>query len=409
MDDRPRNLRTMLAEAKDLSELMVDLAYGAVFFDDVDMAEEVVELEDDMNELAQDMRRICILAVRQPREAEGMSSVLRVVTAIERIGNDAVSIARIVTHKVGIPPQLLADLAEADEISHRVTVVAGSAMHNQTLATLQLPVATGTRVMAIKRNQIWITDIGGATVVGADDVLLVRGGPDGIAPVRSMAGAPVWEPAVSEDVWLSDLDRSVDVLVEMKDLSETAVGLAYSAMVMNDLRLAAEVRQLGARLNEMNDKLELWVLRAAKENIDPSPLRGLLQLAHAATDIAAEACEMVWIVEQGDEVHPILQIALGESDEVVMEIEVTANSRACNATLGDLRLNLEPGFIVLAIRRTGRYIYRPTGATMLVDGDVVIASGPEEGRAHLAKIFGWRMIDSDEPGIFELELEVELS
>ena len=33
MDDRPRNLRTMLAEAKDLSELMVDLAYGAVFFE----------------------------------------------------------------------------------------------------------------------------------------------------------------------------------------------------------------------------------------------------------------------------------------------------------------------------------------------------------------------------------------
>ena len=31
MDDKPRNLRAMLAEAKDLSELMVDLAYAALF------------------------------------------------------------------------------------------------------------------------------------------------------------------------------------------------------------------------------------------------------------------------------------------------------------------------------------------------------------------------------------------
>ena len=41
MDDRPRNLREMLAEAKDSSELMIDLAYAALYFGDPDMAEEV--------------------------------------------------------------------------------------------------------------------------------------------------------------------------------------------------------------------------------------------------------------------------------------------------------------------------------------------------------------------------------
>ncbi len=46
MDDRPRNLKAMLSEAKDLSEIMVDIAYAAVYFGDADMAEEVVELEE---------------------------------------------------------------------------------------------------------------------------------------------------------------------------------------------------------------------------------------------------------------------------------------------------------------------------------------------------------------------------
>ncbi|HCV36063.1 MAG TPA: potassium channel protein, partial [Acidimicrobiaceae bacterium] len=51
MDDRPRNLRAMLAEAKDTSELMVDLAYASVYFNDPDMAEEVDELEAQMSEM----------------------------------------------------------------------------------------------------------------------------------------------------------------------------------------------------------------------------------------------------------------------------------------------------------------------------------------------------------------------
>ena len=46
MDERPRNLKAMLSEAKDTSELMVDLGYAALFFADPAMAEEVVELEE---------------------------------------------------------------------------------------------------------------------------------------------------------------------------------------------------------------------------------------------------------------------------------------------------------------------------------------------------------------------------
>ena len=106
MDDRNRNLRTMISEAKDTSELMVDLAYAALYFGDPDMADEVTELEDRMSDLIHDMRAVCIMAVRAPREAESMSSVLQVIGAIEGIANGAVDIARIVTHNLGIPREL---------------------------------------------------------------------------------------------------------------------------------------------------------------------------------------------------------------------------------------------------------------------------------------------------------------
>jgi uncharacterized protein with PhoU and TrkA domain len=404
MDDKPRNLRTMLSEAKDTSELMVDLGYAALYFGDPDMAEEVHQLEEQMSELVHDMRTVSILAARNPREAEAMASVLQVVSAIERIGNDAVDIARVVTHRLGIPRELVADLSSAAEVSHRVLVRDGSHMAHRPLSALELPVATGMRVMAIRRGRDWITDVEGDEMLLPGDVLFLEGPPAGIIRIRELANAPFWEPPVPpEDGTLSDLDRAVDVLVEMKNVSEVAVGLAYSALVFRDAGLAAEVRHLEDRLDEMKDRLDVWVLRAGAETLDPSPLRGLLQLAQAAEDIGDAAQQMVWLIEQGEEVHPILNIALGEADEVVVRMPVADGATVDGAALGDLQLNIDPGFHVLAVRRGGRYLYRPRGGVHLHGGDELIASGPDEGRSMLAQLLGWRLIENEDTGTFELE------
>ena len=403
MDDRPRNLREMLSAAKDRSELMVDLAYASVYFDDPDMAEEVAELEEDMSGLVQSMRTICVLAVRSPREAEEMSSVLQVISAIERIANTAVDISQIVTRKVGIPAELIADLSEAEEVSHRVLVSEGSHMANRPLSALELPVATGLRVMAVRRGRQWNIEVSGETILVPGDVLFLRGSPAGISRLRELAAAPEWRtPPLPEDPFVSDLDRAVDVLVEMKNLSEVAVGLAYSALVLRDSGLAAEVAHLEERLDDMKNRLELWVLRSASGDIDPSPLRGLLHLAEAAEDIGDQARQMVWLIDHADGVHPILSMALGDSDEVVVQVPVAAGSRLDAATLTDAQLNVEPGFTVLAIRRGGGYLYRPRGRVRLLAGDELIARGPDEGRAMFAELCGWHLVEDDDTGDIEL-------
>jgi uncharacterized protein with PhoU and TrkA domain len=394
----------MLSEAKDTSELMVDLAYAALYFGDPDMAEEVQGLEREMSALVHDMREVAILAARNPREAEAMASVLQVISSIERIAGDAVDIARIVTHRLGIPRELVADLSSAAEVSHRVLVREGSHMAHRPLSALELPVATGMRVMAIRRGRAWITDVEGDEVLLPGDVLFLEGPPAGIIRVRELANAPFWEPPTPpEDGSLSDLDRAVDVLVEMKNISEVAVGLAYSAIVFRDQGLAAEVRHLEDRLDEMKDRLEVWVLRAGAEAIDPSPLRGLLHLSQAAEDMGDAAQQMVWIIEQGEAVHPILNLALGEADEVVVRMPVAEWSTAAGATLSELQLSTDPGFNVLAVRRGGRYLYRPRGSVRLQPDDELIASGPDEGREILANLLGWELVErDDDTGEFDL-------
>ncbi|MBM3683576.1 MAG: potassium channel protein [Actinobacteria bacterium] len=401
-----RSLRSMLAEAKDTSELMVDLAYAALYFGDPDMAEEVGELQDDLQELASDMRSVCVLSARTPQDAAAMSSVLQVIDCILRIADDAGAIARIVTHRLGIPAELVADLSNAEEVAHRVLVRDGSHMAHRPLAGLELPTVTGMRVTAIRRGREWITDdIDGDVVLLPSDVIFLHGPPAGITRIREMAGAPYWQPATPDDgPALSDLDRAVDVLVEMKNLSEVAVGLAYSALVLRDPLLAAEVKQLEDRLDEMKDRLELWVLRAAGRDLDPAALRGLLHLSQAAEDLGNQAKQMVWLVEDpDDEVHPILAIAFGETDEVVFQAPVAPGARADGASLNELALDVEPGFQVLAIRRAGGYLYRPRGSVVLLAEDELIAQGPSEGRGALAEMLGWAVEFDEDTGEMELQ------
>ncbi len=393
----------MLSEAKDTSELMVDLGYAALFFSDSVMAEEVFDLEERLNALVHEMREVCVLAARSPRDAERISGVLHLISAIERMGNAAVDIGRIVTHDLGIPGALVADLAAAQEVSHRVRVREDSTLAHRTLADVELPTDTGFRVVAIRRSKDWIIDPDGDDVLVPGDVLILRGAAVGIPEVRALAGAPEWSAAtVEEQTAISDLDRAVDVLVEMKNVSEAAVGLAYSALLFNDQSLAAEVSHLEDRLDEMRERLELWVLRAAAETVDPAPLRGLLHLGGAAEEIGDAAQQMVWLVEQGEEMHPVLAVALGEADDVIVRFPVAPASAFDGAAVSGDQLGDDTGFQLLALRRGGRYAYRPRGGVELCAGDEIIGSGPCEGRPHLAELCGFRFVEDDDTGEIEL-------
>ena len=148
-----------------------------------------------MDELVHDMRAVCVMAARAPREADAMASVLQVISSIERIGNAAVDIARIVTHRLGIPRELVADLSEAEEVSHRVRCATGSHFARRPLADLELPVQTGMRIVAIRRGRDWITDVEGEEILLPGDVLFLQGSPAGIARLRELAAARRWDAA----------------------------------------------------------------------------------------------------------------------------------------------------------------------------------------------------------------------
>ena len=389
MDDQPKNVKDLLVELKDASELMVDLAYAAVFFNDEKVAREVGRLEHRMSEHLRRLRIMAMLAARSPEDAEGMAGVLWIADAIEEIGDAASDIARVVAARRGIPDALRPDLRHADEMTARVKVRQDAPAGGQTLRELSLPTETGMWVMAIRSGLDWEFDPGPDDVVSAGDVLLIRGPEEGVNEVRELAGAPPMPLAPDDDTpALSELDRAVDILVEMKDLAEAAVGMAYSSLLFNNRSLAAEVGTLEARSDQLHDELESWVLRAAPEARDPDELRGLLRLAAASEYICDAARDMTWYVEQGEPLHPVVQMALEETEETSADTTVQPASPAAGRSLKELRLETETGMFVLAIQRGARWIYRPRGTFVLLDGDRLISVGPEEGEEALWALTG---------------------
>ena len=398
-DTRPSNLKDMLIEAKNTSELMVDLAYAAIFYNSEDLSEEVFRLEELLNDLVFDMRSLAIFAARSHADAEQMAGILQVVQDIEKIGNAAVDIAKIVVKRLGIPPELLQDIPEAEEIPSRVRIQPDSALDGRSLGEVDLPVETGMRPIAIRRDDEWDFDAEPEDVLRAGDVLFLQGPPEGVAEIRELAGARPLEaepePAQGGN-GLSELERAVDILIEMKNLSEVAVGLAYSALLYYDAGLAREVVSIEDEMDEMRYRLERWVLLAAPRVEDSSRLRGLLHLGIASEAITDCAQEMVWIVEKGEEVHPVLSAAVGESDEVVLKLTVSAGSPADGKTLEALQLETETGMFALAVNRGGRWTYRPRDNYTLRGGDSLLATGAPEGLEPLAALFGQELEELEE-------------
>jgi uncharacterized protein with PhoU and TrkA domain len=387
MDEQPRSVKELLVDLKDASELMVDLAYGAVFFNEEKLAQEVERLEQSMTDNLRRLRIMAMLAARSPEDAEGMAGVLWIADAIEGVGDAASDIAHVVAARLGIPDALRKDLRHADEMTARVRVREDAPAAGRSLRDLSLPTESGMWVMAIRSGMDWRFDPRADDVVSSGDVLLIRGPEEGVDHVRRLAGAPALPGGPDDDAPpLSELDRAVDLLVELKDLAEAAVGLAYSALLFNNRSLAAEVGTLEGRSDILHDELESWVLRAAPEARDPDALRGLIRLGAASEYMCDAARDMTWYVEQGEPLHPVVQLALEETEETSSEVVVEAGSRAVGRSLRELRLETETGMFVLAVQRGSRWIYRPRSRFMLQEGDRLISVGPEEGEEELAAI-----------------------
>ncbi len=175
----PMGIKQILTEMKDISELIVDLAYSAVLFNNKELAEEVHELEEEMDKLKYQITMMAMLAARDKEDAEQLVGILQLATAAENISNAADQIVEIILRKLDVHPVIASALADADEQIFRVRVEPDSLVDQKTLGDLRLHSTLGTRVIAIKRGRKWIYGPNANTIILSGDLLIIRGPEDG--------------------------------------------------------------------------------------------------------------------------------------------------------------------------------------------------------------------------------------
>ncbi|ELY90262.1 TrkA-C domain-containing protein [Natrialba hulunbeirensis JCM 10989] len=372
----PRSVKDVLVEMKDTAELLIDLSYSAVLHRNENLAREVLRLEERMDVLELQARMSLMLAVRNPDDAEQLAPVLGIVTAAGDISDAAGDIAKIVLEEVGLPEAMRAALPEATETLVRGVVASDSEYAGRTLVDIDLESVTGVRVIALRRGDEWLLNPGPETQIERDDVALLRGPEPAVDGVyETLTGEPYESPVIDAPD-IEDLERAVDTIVHMKNLSELAVDLAYSSVLFDSEGLAEEVRNLEVEVDAMESRFEAWTLRAAADADDPVVLRGLIQLGSSTEVISDAAVDISEGVLRDLEVHPVVQMAVEESDEIITRVVVEPGSTLDGATVVGGVPDTESTMSIIAIRRPEEgWLLVGDADTELEAGDVLISKG----------------------------------
>jgi uncharacterized protein with PhoU and TrkA domain len=212
---------------------------------------------------------------------------------------------------------------------------------------------------------------------------------DGLAEVYETATGAAYERPTAPEPTIADLERAMDSLVLMKNMSELAVDLAYGAVLFDSEAVAEEVMELEAEVDALKSRFEAWTLRAAGRVEDPVTLRGLVHLASATEVISDAAQEISEGVLRGLTAHPVVVAAVEESDEVIVRLHVASWSELVESTLGDQMVKTETGMRVIAVRRTdGDWVVSPGPTTQIRGGDVLVAKGTRAGAERLGALVG---------------------
>ena len=168
-------LEETLREMKDTSELMIDLAYSALLYDNQEIARHVLELEDRIDAWDQAVQQEAVERAIEDGDVEKALIFIRMASSIEDIADGALQIADVVLRDIEPHPVVAEALKESDTSISTVIVPAKSPADGRTLGALKVASETGAWVLAVRREGSWIYGPDEDTAVRAGDLLVVRG------------------------------------------------------------------------------------------------------------------------------------------------------------------------------------------------------------------------------------------
>jgi uncharacterized protein with PhoU and TrkA domain len=177
---------------KDMGELGVDLAYGAILFSDEDVAREVFELEAEVDALKSRFEAWTLRAAGRVEDPVDLRGLVQLATSTEVISDAALEISEGVLRGLSTHPVVEEAVYESDEVIVRNVVEADSTLDGTSLGERDVKTATGMRVIAVRHaadeDRNWDISPGPGTRLNAGDVFVAKGTRAGAERLAALAG-----------------------------------------------------------------------------------------------------------------------------------------------------------------------------------------------------------------------------
>ena len=175
-------------EIKDKSELMVDLAYSSLLYDNTTIAEEVYDLEKLIDTLYHEIQQQTLKHVQKKElSLPDALSVLRLAECGEKIADAALEIADVELRDVELHPILKMSIRESDAVFTRVKIQEKSILCGRTFGELRLGSETGMWVIAMRHKDKWLYGPNKHTRIDPEDILFAKGPEDGEKHLMDLA------------------------------------------------------------------------------------------------------------------------------------------------------------------------------------------------------------------------------
>ncbi len=169
-----KEVEEKLLEMKDTSELMLDLAYSSLLYHNKEIAEEVFNLEQKVDDL-QDSIYTKILENDDEIDPDKNYVLFKMADSIERFADAALDIADVVLRDIDLHPVIKQSLEESDEHMVRKEIQKGAFLDGKTLEESDMTTEIGMKVIAIRRGNNWAYGPDKKVTLKAGDIIFARG------------------------------------------------------------------------------------------------------------------------------------------------------------------------------------------------------------------------------------------
>ncbi|MEM4260284.1 MAG: TrkA C-terminal domain-containing protein [Candidatus Woesearchaeota archaeon] len=166
------NIKENILKLKDMSELMVDLSYSAVFLHDTKICKEVEDMFNNFEKIEEEIYR-ALFKIRDISDEERLY-IMEITDRIKGIADNAKELSRVSKNKK--QPDIIQDIFSNAEKRVIVEKVPKTSIYvKKTIGELKIRTLTRGTIVGIKRNDNWIFNINKDTTLDAGDEIVLVG------------------------------------------------------------------------------------------------------------------------------------------------------------------------------------------------------------------------------------------